>query len=131
MKPVHLQPLMKSRAITYYLLKHKLSCLVMIVTLLWLTVSTPFVYNYQQQVKKEAVQKQQSTDKSDDTSNPLSTTNEEKSESGINTLSEYLHDVHILEHYYTLLSNCFECRNSNLYLAFHPETISPPPDSAS
>ncbi len=103
----------------------------MIVTLLWLTVSTPFVYNNQQQVKKEAAQKQQSTDKSNDTSNPLSTTNEEKSESGINTLSEYLHDVHILEHFYTLLSTNFECHNNNLYLAFHPETISPPPDSAS
>lgn len=100
----------------------------MIIMLLWLTVSTPFVYSYQQQIKKEAAKKHQTTEKSDDSSNLLNNTNEEKSESGVNTLSEYLHDVHLLEHHYTLVATYYKCDNSKAYLAFHPETISPPPD---
>ena len=120
---------MKWQPATYYLLKHKLPALLMIVALLWLTVCTPFVYEHQQEIKKEAAQKQDTRQSSDD-SNPLSNTNEEKTQSGVNTLSEYLHDVHLIEHHYTILSTNFRCQNSDLYAAFHPETISPPPDKA-
>ena len=102
----------------------------MIVALLWLTISTPFVYAHQQETKKEAAQKHQGTEKTDDSSNPLSNTNEEKSEGGVTTLSEYLLDVQQIEHHFITLSLTYKCHSSDLYLAFHPETISPPPDRA-
>lgn len=114
-----------------YQFKHKVSGFVMMIALLWLTVSLPFVYSFQQEAKQMAKQIS-STEKTsdDDSSNPLSNTNEEKTESGANTLSEYLHDLHIIEHHFTILTSFYKCHPSDLYFAFHPELISPPPDQA-
>jgi hypothetical protein len=101
----------------------------MILALLWLTVSTPFVYA-QQQAKKETAQKQvqQSQADEEESGNPLSNSNEEKSESGVNTLSEYLHDALSLEHHFVILTNFYKCRPSSIYFEYHPELISPPPE---
>ena len=98
--------------------------------LLWLVVCTPFVYSSQQEIKKDSSQNYQHTDKADDSSNPLNNTNEEKSETSANTLSEFLHTAHCLEHHFIQLPVYYKCHSSDLYLAFHPETISPPPDQA-
>lgn len=98
----------------------------MILTLLWLTVSTPFVYAGQQ-VKKEVSQKQ-SGDKTSD-NNPFSNTTEEKSESGANTISEYLHDHFQHEQVFTIITSFYKCHPSDLYFAYHPELISPPPEA--
>lgn len=97
--------------------------LFMILALSWLTVSTPYVYSAQQQMK---VLSQQPADTGDET-NPFSNTTEEKSESGVNTLSEYLHDTHHLEHHPVILKKFYKCHPSDLYVAFHPELVSPPP----
>ncbi len=97
--------------------------------LLWLTVSTPFVYAQQQHIKKEATHKQDK-ETSDQSSNPLTSTNEEKSEDSINTISEYLHQAFLVEHHFITLTSFYKCHSSDLYLQFHPETISPPPDLA-
>lgn len=107
--------------------KHKLYSLLMMVALLWLTVSTPFVYA-QQQAAKQAVENNL-TDSGD--CDPLTNTSEEKSESGANTLQEeYLHTAHHAEqHFVTLTVHC-KCHSSDLYFAFHPDTVSPPPDVA-
>lgn len=103
----------------------------MMVLLLWLTLSLPVVYSYQQQLKKEATQKAASNSQSsDDNNNPLSNTNEEKSESGGNTLSEYLHDAPLIEQHFTTLTTYYKCHSSSAYVAFHPAPLSPPPDLA-
>jgi hypothetical protein len=99
----------------------------MLLTLAWLTVSTPFVYADQQAQKEIAKQEQKASD--DDNSNPLSGTNEEKSESGVNTLSEYLHDIHIADHPSSIVVKYYKCHPSDLYFAFHPELLSPPPEA--
>src|SRR5438067_10513209 len=102
-----------------------LSSLLMIVTLLWLSVSAPFV-SADQKIKKEVTEKK-ATDKNDN--NPYSNTNEEKSETGVNTLSEYLHEVTHLEHPYTIVQQFYKCHSTDLYFAYHPELISPPPEA--
>ena|SRR5205809_3900423 len=102
-------------------LKSVISSLFMIIALLWLTISTPFVFASQQAQQKE-VQKQAGTDK-----NPLSTTTEEKNESSVSTLSEYLHDLNLMSHHFIVLTRMYKCHTSDLYYAYHPELLSPPP----
>jgi len=96
----------------------------MIVALLWLTISTPFVFASQQAQQKE-IQKQPG---SCEDKNPFSTTTEEKNESSVSTLSEYLHDLTSMNHHFTVLTRVYKCHSSDLYYAYHPELLSPPPE---
>lgn len=105
-------------------LKSVISGLFMIIALLWLTISTPFVFASQQAQQKE-MQKQagNSEDK-----NPFSTTTEEKNEGGVSPLSEYLHDLNSMNHHFIVLTRIHKCHTSDLYYAYHPELLSPPPE---
>ena len=104
-------------------LKSVISSLFMIMALVWLTISTPFVFASQQAQQKE-IQKQAS---SGEDRNPFSTTTEEKNESSLSTLSEYLHDLNLVNHHFIVLTRIYKCHTSDLYYAYHPELISPPP----
>lgn len=107
-----------------YKIKHIVSCLLMMFALAWLTVSTPFVYEQMQ--KKHATAKLINMEDGEEEC-PLATTTEEKSESGMNTLSEYLHDIHIHDHSLIIKKAYNKYHPSDLYFAFHPELVSPPP----
>jgi hypothetical protein len=96
----------------------------MITTLLWLTVSTPFVYA-SHQVQKE--HQQQRSGYEDD--NLFANTTEEKSETGNNVLSEYRHDVHLVERHFIVLSTLYKYHLSQSYLEYYPELQSPPPEA--
>lgn len=112
---------------TPYNLGHIISSIVMLIALAWLTVSTPFVYAAQQQ---QEVLAHQGSDTADDDYNPFASTNEEKTESGANTLSEeYLHHANHIEHYFITLVTYYKCHPADEYLAFHPESFSPPPEA--
>lgn len=97
----------------------------MIFSLLWLTVSTPFVYNAQQVQKKEV----QKPSKQSNNNNPFSNTTEEKNESSVNTLSEYLHEPASLESNLTILTRLYKLYASKIYFNHHPELLSPPPEA--
>ena len=97
------------------------SCIMMMLALAWLTVSTPFVYASQQHIAQKAADAKGS--------NPFTNTTEEKPESGPNTLSEYLHDAHEQFNYVPAQEEYHKCHSSDLYYAFHPELISPPPEA--
>lgn len=109
-----------------YTRAHSISAVLMLIALLWLTVSTPFVYE-NQQIKKELAKQLPQVE--DEDYNPFSNTTEEKSENSVNTLSEYLHDLHIAEHPSTIIVKFYKCHPSDLYFAFHPELLSPPPEA--
>jgi len=96
----------------------------MITTLLWLTVSTPFVYASQQMQKEFQHQSSGYED-----NNPFANTTEEKSETGTNLLSEYRHDMHLFERHFIVLKTLYKCHSSNLYLQYYPELQSPPPEA--
>src|SRR5215510_6496940 len=98
-------------------LKSVISSLFMMLALLWLTVSSPFVFASQQAQQKEI---QKLAGNSED-KNPFSTTTEEKNESSASTLSEYLHDLNATNHHFTLLRRIYKCHTSDVYYAFHPE----------
>jgi hypothetical protein len=108
-----------------YQLRHFVSSLVMLLALAWLTVSLPFVYAGQQ---KAVAQEQPADAGSDENCNPLSNTTEEKTESGANGLSEYLHQAPAIEHAVFSISRQYNIHSADTYIAFHPEFICPPPD---
>lgn len=97
----------------------------MIVTLLWLTISTPFVFKAQQEQKKEL----KSQTNQDEDINPFANTTEEKNESSVNTLSEYLHEPPALESNFIVLTRLYKLYSSKIYFEHHPELISPPPEA--
>lgn len=109
------------KASTYSFAKYA-SGLFMILALLWLAVSTPFV-NAAQQVQREHLPSCAGDD------NPFSNTTEEKSESGTSLLSEYLHEAMPVEHPSILISKIYKCHSQAVYFAYHPELISPPPEA--
>jgi hypothetical protein len=107
-----------------YRFSQLLSASLLVVSLLWLTVSTPFVFNAQQQChawsEKDALPE-------DDL--PLAGSTEEKSPTSQTVQEEYLHD----EDDSFLLSSLYLQHASmhppQVYVAFHGELLSPPPES--
>jgi hypothetical protein len=95
----------------------------MVMALLWLTVSTPFVYAAQ------LAQKEHSQNTSLADNNPFAGTTEERSETGMNTLSEYLHEAHLFDHHFIILVRLYKVYPSKKYEEHHPELISPPPEA--
>jgi hypothetical protein len=109
-----------------------LSSVFMILTLVWLTVSLPFVNAAQQQATEQSSSVDDNplnAEEEDDNNNPFANTTEEKTSSNFNTLSEeYLHDAHLFDHYVIVPSVEYKLEHVSTYIAFHGELISPPPD---
>lgn len=121
------QGLMTKRNTTYNP-GHILSSIVMLLALAWLTVSAPFV-NAAQQQQEKLTQQYQFPEGAEEDYNPFASTNEEKTESGSNTLSEeYLHHAHHIDHHSVTLVKYYKCHPDNEYIAYHPEFFSPPPE---
>ena len=112
-----------------YKLKNIVSAVFMILTLVWLTVSTPFVNASQQQeqISSLTLPADEEVPGSED-NNPFSNTTEEKTESGSSNLSEYLHNIHELTHPAGLLHQHDCTHHASVYVAFHGELLCPPPN---
>jgi hypothetical protein len=107
----------------YEVTRQRFYSLLMLCLLSWLTICMPFVYEAQQDVAMA-----QGIAGPDDDGNPLSGANEEKAEAGSNTLSEYLHELPHYQPHVILLTRSYKCSPDDLYQAFHPELVVPPPD---
>jgi hypothetical protein len=121
---------MNVRAHTYSLNKLA-ACIIMMLSLLWLTVSTPFIYEAQKELEKQRHINIQAEDMQEGSEecNPFGNNTEEKTESGSTTLSEYLQYIDELSHM-TGTSHKHDCAHSfAVYVAFHGELLSPPPNS--
>ena len=107
------------------------SAVFMILALLWLTISLPFVYDAQQQVEKNQIVNQNSSsgENSEEGSNPFGNTTEEKNPNSGNSLSEeFLHDHHTHDHYFSISAQYHKCESVATYIAFHGDLEVPPPD---
>ncbi|RPD43801.1 MULTISPECIES: hypothetical protein [Chitinophagaceae] len=113
---------MQAKNNTYDNVLKRFHSLLMMVLLMWLTVSTPFVYEAQQDV----LVSQGITD--EEVPNPLTNTNEERVEAGGSNLSEYLHEPHQYQVPSNTIELTYKCHPDDLYSAFHPELLSPPPE---
>jgi hypothetical protein len=94
-------------------------------------VSTPFIYTAQKELfkQKAATSKPDNRQTENEECNPFGNSTEEKSESGLTGLSEYLpHTDQIFT--LTVTSHKHNCTHSfSVYVAFHGELLSPLPDS--
>ena len=116
-----------------YKLFHKLSSVFMIMTLIWLTISTPFVVSFQEDMaKKGSITTNDSSLPVDeeDSSNPFGNNTEEKpaSSNSLSLSEEYLHDSHKAEYLFAIISTYHKCENADTYTAFHGELLVPPPN---
>ena len=113
-----------------YSVKEKGISFLLILTLVWLTVSLPYVCD----AKKISVKAAQTTGKTslptDQTNNPVSGNPEEKAASGgINTLSEeYLHHPEEILAFEPSMIDHNSFHLICFYEAFHGELLCPPPN---
>ncbi|MFT3700751.1 MAG: hypothetical protein QM802_00150 [Agriterribacter sp.] len=99
----------------------------MILTLLWLTVSTPFILSVQKELSKPTASACSDNTSMEEDANPFSGLNEEKSSSST-TFSEYLH-----EPFHLPTINVPELVHNGsagviIYIAHYGELVSPPPE---
>jgi hypothetical protein len=110
----------------------RLSAIMMIVALSWLTISAPFVFEQQQKIAKQNT----SADlpiagNEEEAPNPFSGSTEEKAPKSLNTFSEeYLHDHHQSEYLLSIASTFHKCEDAGTYVAYHGELLVPPPNKA-
>ncbi len=109
------------------------SAIFMIVALLWLTVSTPFVFASQQKLaRQDKIADNQSplSGNEEEAANPFSSTTEEKSPGSTAFSEEFLHDHCIADHFFSIDLQYHKCENAGTYVAYHGELLVPPPDAA-
>lgn len=116
------------------MLVRRVSGIFMMLVLLWLTVSTPIVTAFQIQVAEYEKEMKKNAkacnDKDNSNCNPFANTTEEKTESGSITFSEeYLHDHFEIIHTQDDLLKHDNSGHSALYIAYHGELLSPPPEA--
>lgn len=115
-----------------YTASQVVSSVCMIMALLWLTVSTPFVNAFQQELAKELNKPLKSAPMSapeEETTNPFGNSTEEKAPS--TTFSEeYLHTNHTIDHFFSVVLRYHKCEDADTYIAFHGELLVPPPNIA-
>ncbi len=110
-----------------YSLKTIVAAVVFVLSLLWLTVSIPFVYAAKQQLEASATIPSDDELPGSDNNGVFGNSSEEKAESG-NSLSEYLHHIHDLSHPVTSLHTHNCSHEFSVYVAFHGELLCPPPN---
>jgi hypothetical protein len=115
-----------------YKTKSIAAALVMALSLLWLTVSLPFMYDAQvrQGAYARAFNDTNKNDGSEDSSaNPFANSTEEKTPSSINLSEEYLHHY---EEQIQFADNKLKHTHTHfyeVYVAFHGDLLSPPPET--
>jgi len=112
----------------------KATSIFLMLTLLWLTVSTPFIIKTQQELTKQ--QKSLSVeiplpDGEDNNTDSSGNNIEEKVPNSANSLSEeFLHEHHSTQDYISKTSRNYSLENAGTYIAFHGELHAPPPNVA-
>lgn len=118
----------KNRKQSYNFWQRLSSCF-MILALVWLTVSIPFVNAAQQQVTGKVALASHETQDDDQSCNPYGNNTEEKCSSSFNSFSEeYLHHTDDLFHAAELFLSHSRFHSVSEYVAFHGEMLCPPPN---
>ncbi len=114
---------------------HLGSAVLMVLLLMWLTVSTPFVMASQQEVAKSSKapsgQSPLNGGTEEENANPFGNSTEEKVPKNINSFSEeFLHELHKTAHLFFIEKQYHKTENAGTYTAFHGELLVPPPNAA-
>lgn len=119
----------------FYSAFHLVSAIFLMIALLWLTVSTPFLFASQQYLAKQskaAAAHLPVSSNDEEAASPVSNANttEEKVPSGNSLSEEYLHDNHTEDSFFSIVSQYHKCEDAGTYIAFHGELLVPPPNLA-
>jgi hypothetical protein len=109
------------------------SVIFMMLALLWLTISLPFLYAAQQEQIKQglAVNGESPVSESEeDSTNPFGNSTEEKAAGNVSFSEEYLHDHHTTDHFFSFDPKYYRFEDEDAYHAFHGELLVPPPNAA-
>ena len=112
---------------------NRISALMMMVALSWLTISAPFVYEQQQEIAKKSssASAELPIAGTEEEANPFSGSTEEKAPKTLNTFSEeYLHDHNQSEYFLSIASKFHKGEDAATYVAYHGELHVPPPNKA-
>lgn len=116
-----------------YSLLQQLSATFMILALLWLTISAPFVIAAQQEISrhdKAANIISPLAGNEEEAANPFGNTTEEKAPSSTTFSEEFLHDHHKADYFFSVISQYHKCEDADIYVAYHGELLVPPPNAA-
>jgi hypothetical protein len=118
-----------------YKISQFISTIFMVLALLWLTISAPFVYEAgkitAQQEKLANPDSPVDNTGEESSANPFGNSTEEKTPGGSNSFSEeYLHDHHTNDCFSVLVSLLHKRENAGTYIAYHGELLVPPPNLA-
>ncbi len=133
LKNIYLQHSQMKKHKQTHLFSQKASAIFMMLALFWLTISTPFVCEFQQEMAKLKIENSPMTPNSSDeeTSNPLGNSTEEKTvTNGSNFSEEYMHDHSSVHYIFIEIARFHKLMNSDIYIAFHGELLVPPPNQA-
>lgn len=109
----------------------RLSALLMILTLLWLTVSISFVYASMDNAgKDQAATSSLPADNEEESANPFGSNTEEKNPGSSSFSEEFLHHAESGSHFISSVMAFCTGENASLYVAFHGELLVPPPNCA-
>ena len=109
----------------------KAAAVFLIVTLMWLTVSTPFIMSMQQNAGTDDISVSwPCSDADEDNADGSGNNAEEKAASGSNLSEEFLHEHDFANNYFTISTLNHRQENTDVYIAFHGELHAPPPNAA-
>jgi hypothetical protein len=123
---------MKGNRKTYSAFQLVSSCF-LILTLLWLTISIPFVSaNQQELAKQHKVENCKSpvSNNEEEVANPFGNNTEEKAPFGNSFAEEYLHADHCIDYFFITIPRDYACEDVGTYIAYHGELLVPPPNAA-
>ena len=114
----------------YYTVFNKISSIFLILVLAWLTVSIPFVYAAQQKAElAQGADTGSGKNNVQDNKDPFANTTEEKTVSSTTVSEEYIHHMDLPVHPWIVIASQHLPHISPLYIAFHGELLSPPPEA--
>lgn len=119
---------MKKKGKTYNYFQ-KLSSILLMLTLVWLTVSTPFIVACQQELAKQHKAMSADIGCTDNDDETGSSSVEEKA-SGSTLSEEFLHNFHCTHYFQSKSLAYHKLENADTYTAFHGELLVPPPNQA-
>ena len=112
---------------------HKISAVAMMLMLLWLTISAPFVLAARQELAKQdhkAYNLSVMAGNEEESANPYGNNTEEKAPTGTSFAEEFLHDGEKTDLFSLLIMRSHLLENFDTYHAFHGEQLVPPPNAS-
>ncbi|CAN5658004.1 hypothetical protein BH10BAC2_BH10BAC2_01470 [soil metagenome] len=105
----------------------------MMMALLWLTISLPFLYAAQQELIRQGLTvngESPVAESDDDSTNPFGNSTEEKASTNVSFSEEYLHDHYTADHFFSFDPKYYNFEDEDAYHSFHGELLVPPPNAA-